>query len=228
MFRKPHKGDAEQHLQDNQFEFSQAYLTRTKRMLFLRGPIFGVEGGMGRLDSFGPTMVGDDILSLNEEDPKAPIRLIIDSPGGDVGSGMVLYDIIRMSKAPVITIAQNCASMATVLMAAGSERMMFPHSRVMLHLPQGAFKGDSDTIEIRSKELSRVKNELIECYIDCGVTAGLPASKNGRPPAKSKVKAQIIKDINRSEYWMTAKECVKYGLVDRVATSADIFYKGAK
>ncbi len=222
MFRKPYKGSHEEHLLDSQFEYSQAFMARERRMLFLRGPIFGVNpGAMSRVDSFGPTMVGDDILAMNVDDPKAPIYLYIDSPGGDVGAGMVLYDIIRMSRAPVVTVAQNCASMATVLMAAGAERVMYPHSRVMLHLPKGAFEGDAETFEIRSKELQRVKEELVDCYIDCGVTAGL-TGQGKRGPARTRVKNQIIKDINRSEYWMTAKECVAYGLVDRVATTADI------
>jgi ATP-dependent Clp protease protease subunit len=168
-------------------------------------------------------MITDDIMAMNNEDPKAPIYLVIDSPGGDVSAGMVLYDIIRMSKAPITTIAQNCASMATVLMAAGATRLMFPHSRVMLHLPSGAFQGDADTVEIRSKELTRVKNSLVDCYIECGVTAALPPSKTGKPPAKAAIRKKILGDINRSEYWLSAQECVAYGLIDRLATSEDLF-----
>ena len=222
MFRKAHEGDAEAHLHDDQFEFSPAFLARERRMLFLRGPIFGANfGPASRIDSFSPTMIGDDILSMNVEDPKAPIHLVIDSPGGDVAAGMILYDIIRMSRAPIITIATNCASMATVLMAAGRERVMFPHSRAMLHLPKGAFEGDAETFEVRSKELQRVKDELVECYAECGVTAGLEGS-GGRPPSRARVKKRIVEDINRSEHWMTAEECVAYGIVDRVATWADI------
>ncbi len=222
MFRKAHGGDERAHLHDDQFEFSPAFLARERRMLFLRGPIFGANfGPASRIDSFSPTMIGDDILSMNVEDPKAPIHLVIDSPGGDVAAGMVLYDIIRMSKAPIITIATNCASMATVLMAAGRERVMFPHSRAMLHLPKGAFEGDAETFQVRSKELQRVKDELVECYVECGVTANL-VSKSGRRPTKAKVRKQIVDDINRSEYWMTADECVAYGIVDRVAAWADI------
>ena len=228
MFRKAHQGSEAEHLHDDQFDFSQAFLARERRMLFLRGPLFGAGfGPMSRVDSFSPTMVGDDILSMNVDDPKAPIYLTIDSPGGDVGAGMILYDLIRMSRAPIITIAQNCASMATVLMAAGHERVMYPHSRVMLHLPKGAFEGDSETFEVRSKELGRVRDELVDCYVECGVTANL-ANKSGRRPAKAKVKAQIIKDINRSEFWMTADECVAYGLVDRIAMQADILGEAKK
>ncbi len=217
MFRKPAVGAQFDHLTDGQFEHSATYLTRERRMLFLRGPLFGpLTSPMPRPDQYGPTMVGDDILALNIEDPKKPIYLWIDSGGGEVNAGLILYDIIRASRAPIITVAQSCMSLATVLMAAGTERVMFPHSRAMLHLPSGAFEGDSDAMEIRSKELSRVRDDLIECYTECGVTAGLDK------PSKAKVRKQIVADINRAEYWMSAKECIKYGLVDRIATIKDM------
>ena len=144
-----------------------------------------------------------------------------------MGAGLVLYDIIRMSQAPIITVAQNCASMATVLMAAGTTRLMLPHSRAMLHLPRGEAIGDVDDVAIRSRELGRVKDMLVSCYTECGVTAGLTPSKTGRPPTRLRVSKQIIKDINRSEFWMSANECVEYGLVDRIATSTDIFKEAA-
>ncbi len=230
MFRLPYEGKQEEHLLDGQFEFSQAFLTRTSRMLFLRGPIFSANPGhpMSRLDSFGPTSICDDIVAMNKVDNSAPICLWIDSPGGDVGAGMVLYDIIRMSKAPVVTVAQNCASMATVLMAAGSTRLMLPHSRAMLHLPRGSFDGDPEDVAVRSKELMLVKDILVDCYVECGVTAGLKPTKTGRQPTKLRVGKQIIKDINRSEFWMSAKECAEYGLIDRVATASDIFKEVAQ
>ncbi len=217
MFRLPAEGNQFDHLYDGQFELAPTYLTRKRRMLFLRGPMFGpFSPPMPRPDVMGPTAVGDDIIALNIQDPKAPIYLWLDSQGGEVNAGLILYDIIRASKAPIITVAQSCISLATVLMAAGDERVMFPHSRAMLHLPKGTFEGDSDTMEIRSKELSRVRDDLIKCYIECKVTAGL------EKPTKAKVRKQIIADINRAEYWMSAKECVKYGLVDRIATIHDM------
>lgn len=217
MFRKPAEGNQFEHLTDGQFELSAGYLTRERRMLFLRGPLFGIlTPPMPRGDQFGPTVVGDDIIALNVENPKKPIYLWIDSGGGDVNAGLILYDIIRASKAPIITVAQSCMSLATVLMAAGSQRVMFPHSRAMLHLPSGAFEGDSDAMEIRSKELSRVRDDLIDCYTECGVTAGLDK------PTRARVRKQIVSDINRAEYWMDAKECIKYGLVDRIATIKDM------
>ena len=227
MFRKSREGIQDKYLLDSQLEFSQEYLARTQRILFLRGPIFDIgPGPMARVDGFSPTMICDDMQAMNYDDPEAPVTIYIDSPGGDVNMGMVLYDMIRLSKAPVITIAGNCASLATILMAAGSTRIMLPHARAMLHLPQGAFQGDADTMEVRSKELQRVKTELVECYVDCGVTAKL-TGRSGGPPTKARVRKQIIKDINRTEYWMTANECVDYGLVDRIATQADLF-EGAK
>jgi len=218
MFRNPAEGTREEHLSDGQFELAQTYLTHERRMLFLRGPMFGpLSAPMPRPDAFGPTSVGDDIIALNVQDPRAPIFLWLDSQGGEVNAGLILYDIIRASKAPIITVAQSCMSLATVLMAAGTERVMFPHSRAMLHLPKGTFgEADPGIAEIRYKELARVQEDLIECYIECGVSAGL------EKPTKARVRKQIITDINRAEYWMSAKECVQYGLVDRIATIHDM------
>ena len=223
MFRKPREGMQEEYLLDSQLEFSQAYLARTQRTLFLRGPIFDIgPGPMARSDGFSPVMICDDLKAMNHEDSKTPITLYIDSPGGDVNMGMILYDMIRLSKAPIITVAGNCASLATILMAAGDTRIMFPHARAMLHLPRGAFEGDVDTGEVRFKELQRIKTDLVECYVECGVTAKL-TGRGGGAPTKARVRKQIIKDINRSEFWMTAEECVEYGLVDRIATQDDLF-----
>lgn len=217
-FRLPYlapEGDLRKYLYEDQFEYSQSYLGRTKRMLFLRGPLIGLPH---RNDSMCPTMVSDDIVAYNAQDSNEPIYLVIESPGGDVSAGMILYDHIRMSKAPVITIGHNCASMAVTILAAGKERVILPHARVMLHLPSGTFEGDSETIKIRSKVLDEIKNELVEAYLECGVHAGVTA-----PGAtKSKIKKQILKDIDR-EFWLTAQEAVNYGLADRIATPDDIF-----
>jgi len=229
MFRRPYTGDAKQALGNDQFEFSQAYLTRTRRILFLRGIIVPAvdERGGGRLDVFSAVGVGDDIMAMNVEDPTAPIYLFIDSPGGDVTSGMVLYDIIRMSRAPIITVGVSCASMATVILVAGKERLAFPHSRMMMHLPSGGYSGDVDQIKIRSDLLQDIKNELVDTYIECGVTADCPKigpkqafSSSGK--TKSQIKKQILGDIDR-EFWLNAAGSVTYGLVDRIATTDDLF-----
>ena len=211
MFRR------ETDIRDDKYEYSFNYLTRERRILFLRGVISSYPGGYsGRNDPHSPTVVSDDIIALNLEDPKKPIYLIIDSPGGEVSTGMTLYDVMMLSKAPIITIAQNCASMATVILAGGDEKLIFPHGKLMLHLPSTTIQGDTKEVEIKTKEILKVKEDLVQCYIDNGVTAGLVDQ-----PA-IKIKKQILKDIER-EFWLNADETISYGLADRIITKEDIF-----
>ena len=209
MFRK------ETNVRDDKYEYSFNYLTRERRILFLRGIISSYPGGyQGRNDPHSPTVISDDIFALNLESTEEPIYLIIDSPGGEVSTGMALYDTIKISKAPIYTIGQNCASMATLILAAGHEKLIFPHGKLMLHLPSTTIQGDTKEVEIKTKEILKVKEELISCYIDSGVTAGLVDS------TPVKIKKQILKDIER-EFWLTSEEAVKYGLADRVVTQKD-------
>lgn len=219
-FRKPHKAPAgskqKEYLTDENFEFAQMYLARTRRMLFLRGPILPAPF---RIDSFGPSMICDDIIAMNMEDPKKPIYLMIDSAGGWINSGMVLYDHIRMSKAPIITIGSVCASMAATIFAAGKERLLLPHAHVVLHLPEAAFEKetlDTKDMEIRTKQLNALKTMIVRCLQTCGAHAGLVGK------TEQQVHKKILKDIDR-EFNLTAQETIDYGLADRVATTEDLF-----
>lgn len=211
------EGDARKYLSDEQFEYAQGYLARTQRMLFLRGPIMGMPH---RSDSACPTMVADDIIALNAEDSKKPIYLVIESPGGDVSAGMILYDHIRMSKAPITTIGHNIASLAVNIFSAGKVRVILPHARAMIHLPAGSITGTSDEIDVRNDLIKQIKAEMVDTYIECGAHAGLKGKKG---MTKAKIRKQIMKDLEKPELWMTAKEVVAYGLADRVATTKDIF-----
>ena len=213
MFREPTK------IRDDKYEYSFNYLTRKRRILHLRGLITSYPGGYaGRNDPYSPTVVSDDILALNVQDSNKPIILFVDGPGGEVPTGMALYDTIIMSRAPIITIGVNCASMATIILAAGHEKLMMPHGKIMMHLPSTMIQGDSDDVEIKTKEFLKVKEDLVNCYIESGVKAKLIDA------TPSKIKKQILKDINR-EFWLTAQEAVDYGLVDRIATQEDLFGK---
>lgn len=216
MFTNPRVGDR----REDQFETAQTYLGRERRMLALRGPIIAAPG---RWDQFSVTFIMDDIVAMNLADPEKPIYLIIDSPGGELDAGMMLYDLIKMSRAPIVTIGQDCASMATVILAAGHTRLSFPHARLMLHLPSMVFQGDSKLFEIRQKEMERLKNEMVDAYVECGVTARLDAE--GKDPdgvTWPSVSQKIQNDIDR-ELWLDAGRGIEYGLVDRVATTEDLF-----
>jgi len=207
---------------EEQLEGAQTYLGRERRMLALRGPIMSAPD---RWDEFSASFIMDDIVAMNVEDNKKPITLIIDSPGGDLDTGMMLYDLIKLSRAPIITIGLDCASMATVLLGAGNQRLVFPHARLMLHLPVMMMKGGMDpkVFEIRQKEMERMKHEMVDSYIECGVNGGL--DKGGTDidgvtwPSVSK---KILNDIDR-ELWLPAQGGIDYGLVDRIATPEDLF-----
>ena len=213
MFRK------ETDTRDEFYEYSFNYLTRKRRILFLRGVISSYPGGYsGRNDPHSPTVLSDDIIALNLEDPEKPIYIIIDSPGGEVSTGMTLYDTMKLSKAPIYTLGQNCASMATIILAAGDTKLIFPHGKLMLHLPSTNIQGDTKEVEIKTKEILKVKDDLVQCYIDNGVTAGLDEA------TPNKIHKQILKDIDR-EFWLNAEEAISYGLADRIITKEDLFGK---
>jgi len=187
-----------------QFETAESLMARECRRISLRGPIIG---SPMRADYLGPTQICESILAYNYLDRKAPIWLFIESGGGDIDTAFALYDTIRMSKAPVYTVGQACASAATLLLAAGVKRFLYQHARVMLHLPSGVAQGDVREIAIRTQEFERVRDALVDAYIECGV---------------KKTRAEILNDIDR-EMWLTPVEAIGYGLADEIITSGALF-----
>ena len=184
-------------------ELSRDYLASPQEFLFKKRILYLyeiIDGVMSRPDAFGPTMVMESLLALDSISHE-PIKLIISSPGGDVASGFMLYDTIRAIESPVWSIGRNLASMATVLFAAGERghRYLHFHSRVMLHKPFGHVTGDSDEIQIRTKEIVLTKQQLVDCLIECGAV---------------KEPAEILKDI-ATEFWLSAEETIAYGIADQ-------------
>lgn len=147
------------------------------------------------------------LLLLDADKPGEEIKFYINSPGGVVTSGMVIYDTMRMLKSPVSTICMGlAASMGSILLSGGvkGKRFIYPHGEVMIHQPSlgGYFRGVSADLEIQAKQTQRVK--LIGAKIlaeNCGKTT-----------------AQVMKDFDR-DYWMDAKEAIDYGIVDQIVES---------
>jgi ATP-dependent Clp protease, protease subunit len=132
------------------------------------------------------------------------IKFYINSPGGAVTSGMVIYDTMRMLKSPVSTICMGlAASMGSILLSGGvkGRRFIYPHGEVMIHQPSlgGHIQGVSIDLEITAKQTRRVKE----------IGARILAENCGK-----KVD-QIMKDFDR-DYWMDAKESIDYGIVDEM------------
>jgi len=144
-------------------------------------------------------------LLVLEADSDEPIKVFIDSPGGDADAGYAIFDMIRFIKAPVYTIGMGLVASAgsIILLAAPRERRFgLPNSHYLIHQPLSGIKGVATEIEIHAAEIEkyRVKiNELISAE------TGLPVEK-------------VSKDTDR-DFWMTAGEAKEYNLVSRVITS---------
>jgi len=142
------------------------------------------------------------LLYLNQEDPKRPIAMYINCPGGVVYHGLAIYDTMQHVEAPVSTYAVGVtASMGTVLLAAGAKgkRYALPHATVHMHPAGGSAQGYAPDVEIQYKELKRVEDLIHE----------LLAFHTGQTVE------QIAADFDRDRF-MTAEEAVDYGLVDQV------------
>lgn len=158
----------------------------------------------GVVDDDSAKDIVNRFLYLDTIDPGKEISFFINSPGGMVTSGMVIYDTMRMIKSPVSTICMGfAASMASILLSGGKKghRFVFPSGEVLIHQPLlgGMYRGTSADLEIQAEQIKKTK--------DLG--ARILAENCGQPLEK------ILKDFDR-DYWMDAAEAVKYGIVDKI------------
>jgi len=175
-----------------------------ERIIFLGTPI----------DDNIASLVIAQLLFLEAEEPDRDIFIYINSPGGLVTSGMAIYDTMRYIKPDVVTTCMGqAASMGALLLAAGTKgkRFALPNSRIMIHQPLGGVEGQASDIEIHAKEMLKVKDKLNK--ILCEAT--------GQPLEK------IVEDTDRN-YFMSAEESKKYGLIDDVLTQRQIANKKSK
>src|SRR5215471_11585850 len=158
----------------------------------------------GMVDDKSARDVVSKLLLLDADKPGDEIKFYINSPGGVVTSGMVIYDTMRMMKSPVATICMGlAASMGSILLSGGvkGKRYIYPHGEVMIHQPSlgGYIQGVSADLEIQAKQTKRVKDLGARILAEnCGKTTD-----------------QILKDFDR-DYWMDAKEAIEYGIVDKI------------
>jgi ATP-dependent Clp protease protease subunit len=144
------------------------------------------------------------MMLLDSDKPGTEIKFYINSPGGVVTSGMVIYDTMKMLKSPVSTICMGlAASMGSILLSGGvkGRRFIYPHGEVMIHQPSlgGYMQGVSADLEIQAKQTKRVKELGAKILAEnCGKTM-----------------AQVMKDFDR-DYWMDAREAIEYGIVDQI------------
>src|SRR5215210_7619858 len=144
------------------------------------------------------------LLLLDNDKPGEEIKFYINSPGGVVTSGMVIYDTIKLISSPVSTICMGlAASMGSILLSVGEKgkRSIYPHDEVMIHQPSlgGYFQGTSADLEIQAIQTEKTKELGARILAEnCGKTV-----------------EQIMQDFDR-DYWMDAKEAVEYGIVDTI------------
>ena len=163
------------------------------------------------INSVSANLVVAQLLHLESQDAEKDISLYINSPGGEVYSGLAILDTMNFIKPQVSTICVGmAASMAAVLLSAGAKgpRFCLPHSMVMIHQPGGGAQGQQTEIEIVAEEIKKTRRELNQILSDA----------SGQPIEK------VQADTKRDNY-LTAAEALDYGLIDRIVTSRDLAAK---
>ncbi|MDR1324573.1 MAG: ATP-dependent Clp protease proteolytic subunit [Treponema sp.] len=143
-------------------------------------------------------------LLLLEDMSDEPIRIFIDSPGGDADAGYAIFDMIRFVKPPVWTIGMGLVASAAAIIQLASpkeQRVGLPNSHYLIHQPLSGIRGVATDIEIHARELDKLRDKINH----------LIAEETNAPFE------QVEKDTDR-DYWMNADEAVKYGLISRVIT----------
>lgn len=159
------------------------------------------------IDDHVANLVTAQLLFLASEDPEKDIYVYINSPGGSVTAALAMYDTMQYVAPKVATICTGlAASGASLLLAGGAAgmRMALPHSQILIHQPwMGGLQGQATDLEIHAREIIRQREELVRIY----------ARHTNQSPEK------IERDIER-DYFMTAEEAVKYGVIDTVIQHA--------
>src|SRR5438876_9054048 len=175
-----------------------------ERIIFVTG---AVEDGMA-------TLTVAQLLFLEAENPKKEINMYINSPGGVVTSGLAIYDTIQFIKPPVSTLCIGlAASMGSLLLTAGHKDMRFalPNARILLHQPSGGFQGQASDIERHAEDIIKMKRRLNEIYV----------KHTGQDYA-------VIERTLDRDYFLTADEAMKFGLIDKVLSTREAMDIGEK
>lgn len=154
------------------------------------------------IDDHVANIIIAQLLFLDAEDKTKDIKFYINSPGGSVGAGLAIYDTMQYIKADVATICVGtAASMASILLAAGTKgkRMALPNSEVMIHQVMGGAEGQASDIKIQAEHILKTKEKLNKLL---SIHTGQKIDK-------------VEKDSDR-DYWMTAEDAKKYGLIDSI------------
>lgn len=161
----------------------------------------------GPVDSKLAARVIGELLALEQDDPEAPITMIVNSPGGSVTDGFAIYDTMQFIQPEVRVVCVGlAASIATVILigAPKEHRVATPNTKLLIHqvyIP-GAVRGQASDLEITARDLIQTRDKINHMLAD----------------ATGQDLARVERDTNR-DYWMTADEAVEYGLIARTVTS---------
>jgi ATP-dependent Clp protease, protease subunit len=193
--------EEEKNEKEERDEQRSSFLLKKMEQLFLQKRAIYL---WGVVDDRSAKDIVSKMILLDADKPGEEIKFYINSPGGMVTSGMVMYDTIKLMKSPVSTICMGlAASMGSILLSAGvkGRRFVYPHAEIMIHQPSlgGYFQATSADIEIQANQIRKTKE----------IGAKILAQNCG------KTVEQIMKDFDR-DYWMDATEAVTYGIVDKI------------
>ena len=175
-----------------------------ERIIFVTGV---VEDNMAAL-------ITAQLLFLESENPKKEINMYINSPGGVVTSGLAIYDTMQFVKPAISTLCIGlAASMGSLLLTAGAKDLRFalPNARILLHQPSGGFQGQASDIERHAEDIIKMKRRLNEIYV----------KHTGQDYAT------IEKTLDR-DYFLTAEDAMKFGLIDKVLSTREAMDVGEK
>jgi ATP-dependent Clp protease protease subunit len=156
----------------------------------------------GEINDLTADIVVAQLLFLDGQDTEKDISLYVNSPGGSVTAGLAIYDTMQYVKADISTICVGqAASMAALVLAGGTEgkRQALPSSRVLIHQPWGGVQGQAKDIGLQAKEIVRLKKITIDIF-----------AKHCK-----KTTAVIARDMER-DFYLSAEDSVKYGVVDKI------------
>jgi len=163
-----------------------------ERIIFLGTPI----------DDQVANLIVAELLFLSREDPEKDIEMYINSPGGQIYSGLAIYDTMQMIPNKISTVAVGVtASFGTVLLAAGEKghRYALPHATIHIHQPLGGAQGQATDIEIQAREILRLKARLTKIMAD----------NTGKS-------IEMIEHDTERDFYLNAEQAVEYGIVDQV------------
>ncbi len=162
---------------------------------------------VGSITDHVANLVVAQLLYLESENPDKDVHLYVNSPGGEVNSGLAVYDTMQFIKPDVSTVCTGqAASMGAVILAGGAseKRFALPHSRIMIHQPWGGFQGQATDIDIHAKEILKIRERLNQIL----------SNHTGRD-------LDVVQSDTERDNFMSGDEAAEYGIIDRVISQRE-------